>query len=982
MTDTIDFMISAKELKTLLDDKKDVIVIDVRSKDEYNNGHIYCAVNFPEVFTYLPEGITSKKEKEEFVRFYEELFSNAGVLKDEIVVFYEDKFTLKSPRGLTILKYLGYDEKNIKVLDQGYLNWQNLNYETSTETLNNKKKNFIANVDEEFFVDYNDMLSFIDDSKVIKLDVRDKDEWIGISSSPYGIDFAPKKGRLPHATWIEWYYFITSNMMSVESLEKIKIELLKKNLKIDDDIVLYCFKGARLSNTYIALRKLGYKNIRIYFAGWNEWCRKENAPIINEVSHSDNPILLENIALKEQLDKIHLESAILIDFPKYNKEPIFSFDRDGNISFENKPKKNKLPSIKKFSDIFSDVDANDIHNMIDNALSRSITITSMYDKYFLLNCIGSREANRVLVYGFETTEINILNQNLSTQYNLVQNILDAVPSRIFWKDRDCVYLGANKLLLEDAELNYEGEIIGKTDFDLPWGETEAQKYIDDDKYIMDSGIPKINFEEVQTDSNGHTTSVLTSKVPLKDNSGNIVGILGSYVDITYLREMENKLHEQKAFLEYQAHHDALTGLPNRILFNDRLTQAIQKAKRENTKIALLFIDLDHFKEINDSLGHDVGDELLIAVTQKLRETIRKNDTISRFGGDEFTIIIENLLHSQEATPLAAKIVKSLAEPITINNNILYVSSSIGISIYPDDGDKPINLLKYSDAAMYKAKAEGRSNFQYYSSEMTELAFERVVMETSLRTSLKNKDFLVYYQAQVDGRTNKIIGMEALVRWRHPTMGIVSPSKFISLAESTGLIVELDRFVMKTAINQFDLWTKDSLNPGILAMNLSIKQLQKKDFIDTFKEICKNSSCSASCLELEVTESQIMTNPEEAIKTLNEINNMGVSLAIDDFGTGYSSLSYLKKLPISKLKIDQTFVRGLPRNEDDKTITNAIIALAKSLNLKVIAEGVETKEQKDFLVENGCESIQGYYYAEPLTAKDMEATLRKGFDVNM
>ncbi|EDZ62209.1 diguanylate cyclase/phosphodiesterase [Sulfurimonas gotlandica GD1] len=280
--------------------------------------------------------------------------------------------------------------------------------------------------------------------------------------------------------------------------------------------------------------------------------------------------------------------------------------------------------------------------------------------------------------------------------------------------------------------------------------------------------------------------------------------------------------------------------------------------------------------------------------------------------------------------------------------------------------------------MYKAKDEGRNNFQYYNSTLTELAFERVVMEASLRAALKNEEFIVYYQAQVNGDTDTIIGMEALVRWQHPTMGLVSPAKFIPLAESTGLIVELDRYVMKTAMTQISKWYEEGLNPGVLAMNLAVKQLQKEDCIEVFQELVKVTQCRPEWLALEVTEGKIMTHPEKAIVILQKISDLGIELSVDDFGTGYSSLAYLKRLPIDKLKIDQAFIRDLPDDEEDAGITKAVIALAKSLNLKVIAEGVETQVQRDFLVENGCENIQGYFYSKPIPSDEFENILRNGF----
>jgi len=461
---------------------------------------------------------------------------------------------------------------------------------------------------------------------------------------------------------------------------------------------------------------------------------------------------------------------------------------------------------------------------------------------------------------------------------------------------------------------------------------------------------------------------------IRDEKSVPIAMVGYSKDITKRKKIEFALKQQQNILYYQAHHDTLTDLPNRILFIDRLEQGIKKSKRNNTKLALFFLDLDHFKEINDSLGHDIGDKVLKEVTSRLKELIRAEDTLARLGGDEFTIIMHGLIQGQDASLLAQKVLKVLAQPAIVDEHTLYVSCSIGISLYPDDGDSVQNLLKYADAAMYKAKDEGRNNYQFYSSVMTELAFERVVMEVSLRESIKNEDFVVFYQPQIDAKNNILVGMEALVRWNHPVMGIVSPAKFIALAESTGLIVDIDRYVMKTAMRQVQEWYTKGLNSGVLALNLSVNQLRQSDFIDILIAMMDEIDFPSKWLALEVTESQIMTNPQEAIKILNIISDLGIELAVDDFGTGYSSLSYLKKLPINKLKIDQSFVKDLPDDEEDSAITKSVIALAKNLNLKIIAEGVETKEQKEFLVKNGCENIQGYFYAKPMPADEMEKFL--------
>ncbi|QKI89861.1 GGDEF and EAL domain-containing protein [Thiomicrorhabdus xiamenensis] len=454
---------------------------------------------------------------------------------------------------------------------------------------------------------------------------------------------------------------------------------------------------------------------------------------------------------------------------------------------------------------------------------------------------------------------------------------------------------------------------------------------------------------------------------LFDENGEAVRFVGFNSDITKAIQQQEELQEQKNILQYYASHDPLTGLANRSLFYDRLEQAIKKSQRNSEKLAVFFIDLDNFKEINDSLGHDIGDEVLKAVSEHLKKLIRSGDTFARLGGDEFTILIEELKQEQHASILAEKIVKDLNQPILVRNHELHLGCSIGISIYPENGDNPTDLLKNADAAMYRAKNQGRNNFQYYSREMTEEAFDRLNMEANIRSGIQNDEFVVYYQPQIDFSNRKIIGMEALVRWNHPELGFIPPAKFIPVASSTGVIVELDRHVMKKAVQDFAGWHKQGLEPGRLSMNLNIKQLQREDFVEFLKWLITDSNCQARCLELEVTEGELMNNPQQSIQLLKQIDQLGITLSLDDFGTGYSSLSYLKRLPISKLKIDQSFVRDLPDDKEDAAITGAIIALAKSLKLDILAEGTENEEQVRFLSEQGCSNFQGYYFAKPMPA---------------
>ena len=463
---------------------------------------------------------------------------------------------------------------------------------------------------------------------------------------------------------------------------------------------------------------------------------------------------------------------------------------------------------------------------------------------------------------------------------------------------------------------------------------------------------------------------------LYDENDKAMGMVGYAQDITKRKIAEHEIYKQKRRLQYLAHHDTLTNLPNRLLYHDRLKISIEKAKRNEQLLAVLFLDLDHFKEINDSFGHDTGDLVLKKVTKRFKERVRKEDTLSRLGGDEFAVIMETLKSPEDAAILAQSIVDIFKKPVIIEEYSFYLSCSIGISLYPTDGSSAKNLLKYADAAMYKAKENGRNGYAFYEEEMTQAALKKVLIETELRKALSEEELVVYFQKQMNAKENRLIGMEALVRWEHPEVGLITPDTFLPVAQSSGLIVSIDRYVMKKAMEQVVAWYDQGLNPGILALNISVEQLAKKDFVTFVKSLLKKSGCKAEWLEFEITESGLMKNPADSIKTLQKLSDLGIELAVDDFGTGYSSLSYLKKLPINRLKIDKSFVDELPDDEEDVAITKAVIALAQSLNLKVIAEGVETEAQKEFLVANGCVKIQGYFYAKPVSAGEMETMLLK------
>jgi diguanylate cyclase (GGDEF)-like protein/PAS domain S-box-containing protein len=455
--------------------------------------------------------------------------------------------------------------------------------------------------------------------------------------------------------------------------------------------------------------------------------------------------------------------------------------------------------------------------------------------------------------------------------------------------------------------------------------------------------------------------------PLRNENGEIPSIIEIARNVTDHVSARHELEKQKLWLQKLAHYDGLTGLPNRLLFLDRLQQAVKKARRTDTQLAILFVDLDRFKQINDSLGHAMGDAVLNAVAGRLVDCFRENDVVARLGGDEFTIILDALHNTRHAATMAQKVIRTIQHPIRHKEHEFYVSASVGISLYPQDGEDADMLLRNADAAMYKAKDEGKNGFQFYTANMTELAFERALMESHLRRALENEQFALYYQPQIDLRTDRLIGVEALLRWQHPELGRLSPAKFITLAEDTGLILPLGEWVLRAACRQVAAWYEAGSHTGRVAVNLAANQLNNDRLLPTIERILEESGCRPEWLEVEITESVIMQRHERSLQTLLRLKSLGIEVVIDDFGTGCSSLSYLKRLPVSKLKIDRSIIRNFPTDTGDNAIARAIIAMGRSLGLRVIAEGVENSQQAAFLSEEGCNEVQGYLYAPPLPA---------------
>jgi diguanylate cyclase (GGDEF)-like protein/PAS domain S-box-containing protein len=468
---------------------------------------------------------------------------------------------------------------------------------------------------------------------------------------------------------------------------------------------------------------------------------------------------------------------------------------------------------------------------------------------------------------------------------------------------------------------------------------------------------------------GQVHPVWQNITAVKDEEGREKQYIGIFSDIT-----EKKLTEER--IQYLAHYDVLTDLPNRLLFEERCRHALERAHRDNRLVVVMFLDLDHFKHINDSLGHPVGDELLKSVALRIMSLLREEDTVGRLGGDEFTIVLEEVRGVEDVDPVVNKLMKAFAEPFDVYGKELRITPSIGISLYPNDGKDVSTLIKNADAAMYRAKYLGRNNYQFYTEELTIRALERITLETQLSRALDQDELVLYYQPQLSLNSGVVIGAEALLRWQHPEMGLIPPDKFIPIAEESGLIIPIGEWVMRRACLDFMMWRQLGHSLNRVAVNVAAPQIQRGNIVETVQRILEETRLESHCLELEITENFIMQRTDQAIITIATLKGLGVELAIDDFGTGYSSLSYLKRLPIDKLKIDRSFIRDIPHDSDDVAITKAIIAMGSNLQLNIIAEGVETREQQEFLISEGCEEVQGFLYSPPISDEEFIKFLEK------
>jgi diguanylate cyclase (GGDEF)-like protein/PAS domain S-box-containing protein len=460
-------------------------------------------------------------------------------------------------------------------------------------------------------------------------------------------------------------------------------------------------------------------------------------------------------------------------------------------------------------------------------------------------------------------------------------------------------------------------------------------------------------------------------------------VLNERGELTHFVGVQNDISEEKRYqaeLSFNASHDLLTGLPNRSLLEDRLRQGCQISRRYRRSLAVMFIDLDGFKPVNDSIGHHLGDQVLVEVAQRMSQQVRPGDTVARMGGDEFVVLLPDLAREEDVLQVAERLIGSIARPYRVEGIDLHITASIGITLSDGELEQPLQLIQQADLAMLKAKQEGRNNYQWYTNDLNQRVGERVTLRNELQKAIENQAFELYYQPQIDGRSGRVVGFEALLRWQHPERGFIPPDLFIALAEDTGQIIPLSEWVLDTACRQIRQHSEQGLSGPSVAVNISPVHFQRINFVDSVQAVLQKHSLSAELLELEITETVLFNNAERAIETLHRLKQLGVRIAIDDFGTGFSSLNYLKRLPIDKVKIDRSFVQDIISDRHDAAITQGIISMAHHLRLKVVAEGVETEPQLAFLKKCRCDEFQGYYFAKPMPYAEIAGFLSERLSV--
>ena len=580
----------------------------------------------------------------------------------------------------------------------------------------------------------------------------------------------------------------------------------------------------------------------------------------------------------------------------------------------------------------------------------------------LVPIVVSGESKGVTCIATDITELRKAEEGLRLSAKAMESVAEALTIT----ELDMRIVSVNKAFT-DITGYHEAEIQGTSPFDLMTDSNDPGLIETIPECIADIG--HWQGEMWLARKSGEEYPVLMTVSAVYNESGACTHYVTVFTDISQYKRYEERL-------EFMAHHDYLTHLPNRTLFQERVEDAIARASRHQRLISVLVIDLDQFKSINDSLGHGIGDALLMKVASRVQTLLRHTDTVARLGGDEFAVLLEDLKKAEEIVQIADKLLAAFESPFEVEGYELFTSASIGIVCYPNDGEDAVTLLKKADAAMYQAKDYGRNNYRFFSPEINAKAHEYLILANNLRYALERDEFRLHYQPLIELTTGTLCGVEALIRWQHPELGLISPATFIPVAEATGLINQIGTWVLRTACRQAKQWQMAGYEPIRVAVNLSARQFRDNGLTDTLSRILAETSLEGRWLELEVTESMMMENPTRVKETMDALKQKEVSIAIDDFGTGYSSLSYLKEFPFDFIKIDRSFIMGVPESKSDTSITKTIIAMAKSLGITVIAEGVETPGQASYLLEQGCDEGQGYLFSKPVPAEQLEGLLGK------
>lgn len=678
-------------------------------------------------------------------------------------------------------------------------------------------------------------------------------------------------------------------------------------------------------------------------------------------------IFAARIAVEMQHKKAREEIQDLIKFPNENPSPVLRVNTEGKILYANKGSAKLLA--RWGCQVGSSI-PQEIFHQCKRSLAAGSSLefdVSCDERKYSLILAPSREHGYVSIYGHDITE----REQTRLQMSKLSGALEQTADSVMITDINGVIEYVNPAFEKTTGYS-AADAIGRKPNIVKSGKHDDDFYKD----LWDTVLNGKVYRDVLINRRKDGTLYYEEKsiTPLTSEDGKIINFISAGMDITKRMQAEERLH-------HLAYHDVLTDLPNRSLFMERLTHALLQRRCEGSRVAVLFLDVDRFKTINDTLGHESGDRFLQSFSRLLQGCIRSGDTVSRFGGDEFAILLENVDSVESVTTVAEKIIHALSKPFRVEGPDLYVTTSIGIAMYPDDADNANILLKQADSAMYQAKETGRNNFKFYSDEMSVRASRRLLLEGHLRSALERGELHVNYQPQIDVRNGRIIGAEALLRWSHPKLGAVSPMEFVPILEDIGMITEVGEWVLRTACRQAKTWNEVSACPIRIAVNISGRQFSNAGLKDQIRDILNEAGLAHQLLELEITESVLMQDDKATMENLRALHSEGMKLSIDDFGTGYSSLSYLKRFPVDCLKIDRSFVRDITTDPNDATIVSAIIAMAHRLSLEVVAEGVETREQLAYLQQSNCDVVQGYLYSPPIAEDAFEKLLLENqFDV--